>query len=289
MARGGRAHPALLVAATTGIVIASLSVHVAMLQVLKVPYPDPSGIGRWRSAVPWTQAAGLVALAAVIVPAVRTRGLMIRWAVVAALFTAINGVLRNALMGAVVTAGYAAPLAGLVFQLVVFLILSAIAVAGVSATRNLAARIALAIGVGAVWLYVLLRGLGTVLAPVMAWGARHAQPEIYTEPYGANVLIPSYVSFAETVMACIILRYLGRFASSRWDPQGFWRFAAVVLLARGTLAMTLIWGPMIGPSPAAGLLSVSQFFLQDLVMVMLVHGLFRKAPDLFGWTARPGA
>lgn len=258
-----------------GIVVLSLSIHVGMLQGLGVPYPDASEIGRWRTAVPWAQAFGLVALAAVMVPALGHRPFLLRWLAVAALFATLTGLFRTTLMGMIVTTGAAAPLAGLVFPATLFLVLAGIAVAGVSHLRGLTGRIALALAIGALWLHVLLRGLGTLLGPLMAWAARHARPELYTVPYGANVLIPSYVSFAETVLACAVLRWFGRFPARRWDPDGLVRFGAIVLLARGTLAMTLVWGPMIGPTLGAGLLSVSQFFLQDVIMVLLVHALYK--------------
>ena len=46
-------------------VIVSLSIHVVMLQVLWVPYPDASGVGRWGLLYPLAQSLGLVALAGV--------------------------------------------------------------------------------------------------------------------------------------------------------------------------------------------------------------------------------
>lgn len=45
---------------------------------------------------------------------------------------------------------------------------------------------------------------------------------------------------------------------------GVIRYVALVLFVRGTFAMMFGWGPVIG------MLSVSQFFLQDLVMAMLI-------------------
>jgi hypothetical protein len=84
-------------------------------------------------------------------------------------------------------------------------------------------------------------------------------------PYGANVLVPSYLLFAETVMACLVARFVITLRDVAWDRTGLIRYVAIVLLVRGTSAIMFGWGPIIG------WLSVSQFFLQDLVMAVLVH------------------
>jgi hypothetical protein len=44
----------------------------------------------------------------------------------------------------------------------------------------------------------------------------------------------------------------------------------LVLLVRGVWVMMFVWGPIIG------MLSVSQFFFQDLVMVLLIQLAWRR-------------
>ncbi len=103
------------------------------------------------------------------------------------------------------------------------------------------------------------------LAIDLAWSAKHAHAEIYTVPYGPNILVPSYFLFAETVIACFVARCIIRLRHASWDSTGVIRYVGLVLLVRGTWVMMFAWGPIIG------MVSVSQFFLQDLVMAGLVH------------------
>ena len=131
----------LLIAITAAIVGASLSIHVVMLQVLGIPYPDTSKLGIWLRLYPLVQAVGLVGLASVTAPAMRRFPFLVRWLLLTLLFTAMNGGVRNALMAGVVTEGYVAPLAGLIQGLAGNLVLAALALVVVALVRNVALRI----------------------------------------------------------------------------------------------------------------------------------------------------
>jgi len=82
--------------------------------------------------------------------------------------------------------------------------------------------------------------------------------------------VPSYLLFAETVIACVLARYVITLRPAAWDPHGLFRYVGLVLLVRGVWVMMFVWGPIIG------MLSVSQFFFQDLVMVLLIQLAWRR-------------
>jgi hypothetical protein len=265
--------PLTLVAVVAAIVGISLSIHVVMLQVLWVPYPDTSRIGRLGLFYPLAQSLGLVALAAALLPWLRRFHPAARGPIVGLLFATMNGVLRNALMAGFATTDFRGSVGGFVQQGLFDLLLGTLAFAVVLAVRSTAVRLAAAVilaGVGTFWLNPALASL---LGPLLAWSARHVRPDVYVVPYGPIILVPSYLLFAETVIACLLARYVITLRPAAWDPHGLFRYVGLVLLVRGVWVMMFVWGPIIG------MLSVSQFFFQDLVMVLLIQLAWQR----LGW------
>ncbi len=263
--RAARPQLLALAVAVAMIVVVSLSIHVVMLQVLWVPYPYPKGLGRLGMLYPLAQSAGLVALAATALPWLDRFPSAVRGLVVGMLFAAMNGIIRNALMGGFVTTDFGGGLAGFVQEAIVDLILGTLAVALVSSMRSIVARVIAAFALTAISLLVLNPMLVSLLGPIITWSAQHTRSDVYLVPYGPNVLVPSYLLFAETVVACLVARFVITLREAAWDRTGLIRYVGLILLVRGTSAMMFGWGPIIG------MLSVSQFFLQDLTMAVLVH------------------
>lgn len=261
------AHPpfSALAGAVALIVVVSLSIHVVMLQVLWVPYPYPKGLGRLGMLYPLSQSIGLIALAATALPWLRRFPVAIRGPIVGMLFATMNGIVRNALMGGFTTNDFGGGVAGFVHDGLLDLILGTLAVAAVSHLRNIALRLLAALALTAASVFVLNPVLATQLAPIIAWSAQHTRPDVYLVPYGPNVLVPSYLLFGETVVACLLARFVITLRDVAWDRSGLIRYIGLVLLVRGTGVMMFGWGPIIG------MLSVSQFFFQDLAMALLIH------------------
>ncbi len=258
-------HIPALAGAVAIVTIVSLSIHVVMLQVFWVPYPYPTGVGRLGLLYPLAQSIGLVALAATALPWLRRFPVAIRGPVIGVLFATMNGIVRTSLMGGFTTNDFGGGLAGFVEAALLDMVLGTLAVAAVSTFRGTLVRAIAAVALTAVSIIVLNPVLAALLAPLIAWSEGHTRPDVYLVPYGANVLVPSYLLFAETVMACLVARCVITLRDVAWDRTGLIRYVAIVLLVRGTSAIMFGWGPIIG------WLSVSQFFLQDLVMAVLVH------------------
>jgi len=279
--RSARPSLTVLAAAIAGIAIASLSIHVIMLQVLWVPYPDTSGIGRLGLLYPLAQSLGLVALAAAALPWLRRFHPVVRGLIVAALFGTMNGIVRNTLMAGFATTDFRGSLGGFVHQVLLDIIIAFIATGAVSYFRNFGIRIVVAVLMTVLTTLYLNSALGSLLAPLMAWSAQHAHADVYKVPYGANILVPSYLLFAETVTACVVARCIIHFRYASWDAKGGLRYVSLVLLIRGTWVMMFVWGPIIG------MVSVSQFFLQDLAMASLSHLAWQHL--ILAKTERPDA
>ena len=259
-----------LAGAVAVIVVVSLSIHVVMLQVLWVPFPEPKGLGRLGLLYPIAQSLGLVALAAAALPWLSRFHGLARGLIVGMLFATMNGIFRTGLMAGLTTTDFGGGVAGFVQEALHDLILGTLAVMAVSFLRGTAFRFMAAVALAAASLIVLRPMLASLLAPIIAWSARHMHPDVYLVPYGPNILVPSYLLFAETVIACLVARFVITLRAVAWDRTGLIRYVGLILLVRGTGAMMFGWGPIIG------MLSVSQFFFQDLVMALLIHAAWRR-------------
>lgn len=267
VAKPRAAHPNLLalLGAIAVIVVVSLSIHVVMLQVLWVPYPYPKGLGRLGLLYPLAKSIGLIALTAAALPWLSRFHIVARGPIIGLLFATMNGIVRNAIMPGFVTSDFAGAVAGFVQEALLDLILGALAVVAVTIIRNSALRIVTALVLTALSIFTLNPALASLLTPLIAWSETHTHADVYLVPYGTKVLVPSYLLFTETVIACLVARFVVTFRDAMWDQTGLIRYVALVLFVRGTFAMMFGWGPVIG------ILSVSQFFFQDLVMALLIH------------------
>jgi len=267
VAKPRAAHPNLLalLGAIAVIVVVSLSIHVVMLQVLWVPYPYPKGLGRLGLLYPLAKSIGLIALTAAALPWLSRFHIVARGPIIGLLFATMNGIVRNAIMPGFVTSDFAGAVAGFVQEALLDLILGALAVVAVTIIRNSALRIVTALVLTALSIFTLNSALASLLTPLIAWSETHTHADVYLVPYGTKVLVPSYLLFTETVIACLVARFVVTFRDAMWDQTGLIRYVALVLFVRGTFAMMFGWGPVIG------ILSVSHFFFQDLVMALLIH------------------
>lgn len=260
----------VLAGAVAMIVVVSLSIHVVMLQVFWVPYPYPRGLGRLGLLYPLAKSIGLIALAATALQWLSRFHVAARGPIIGILFATMNGIVRNALMPGFATTDFGGAVAGFVQEALLDLILGTLAVAAVAIIRNTALRVVTAVALTALSIFILNPTLVALLTPVTAWSEQHTHADVYLVPYGANVLVPSYLLFAETVIACLVARFIIAFHDATWDQTGLIRYVGLVLLVRGTFAMMFGWGPIIG------MLSVSQFFFQDLVMALLIHVVWAR-------------
>lgn len=263
--------PLLLAAA--GIAVASLSVHVFMLQVLGVPYPDLQGVGASGLVLVAVRMFALFVVVRLAPAAFLALPIAARIGLVALLDTMLAGNIRSALMEGVVTEGLVAPALGLLAQLTTSLILAMILVVSRSLTRRLPVLTVVALATTAFMSLIVAPFISAIEEPF----AHLARPEIHTPPYGVAVLSWSYATFLETVSATLAVAWATSGALSRKPLVAALQFVVLVLALRGTLVMQLLFPWLMQTGFAASALSTSQFFLQDLVMASLTWWIWRPS------------
>ncbi|MET0327661.1 MAG: hypothetical protein ABW163_02710 [Luteimonas sp.] len=252
-------------AAAIGIAIIALSVHVVMLQVLHVPYPDMRGVGTFGLVLLAGRILALFVLCRLAAPWLGTRPVALQLGVVALLDLAIAGDVRASVMQAVVTGSFVHPALTLVVAVAESVLLAVIALTLTHLLRGPLRLVLAALATTALQAFVI----GPATAAIAQPFAHFQQPSLHVQPYGAYVLAWSYASFLETVAAVLVI---ARLASPRLSARrglAFVQFALLVLLLRGTLVMQLLFPLRMQGGVAPAALSTSQFFLQDLVMVVL--------------------
>ena len=260
--------PKLLLGAALTLV-GSLSVHVVMLQVLRVPFPDEQ-VSPWAALL--NAAASFWALLTVYrlaQPKLSRYGFWRRALLMGALYAMLAETVRGALMNAVVTTAWVFSLLGLLPKCCYF------AAAGLLVV-GLAPRLAKG------WHVLLAAGFITAvlqfgLTPLVAWLTHFItaplayldHDEVFHVPYGWHVLVPAYLTYAEPVAACFFL------AALTWDqlapsPAGrLLRYVGLILLLKRVLIRAFLYSFYAQVGWPVAFLRESQFLLEALVLAAL--------------------
>lgn len=237
-----------------------------MLQVLTIPYPDMVGVGRWGLVLVFLRVAALVGVYRLAGSALKARGLLLQVVAVALIDTAIAGNIRSAIMQAVVTESLSFPAITLAVELLGSLGLAAIIVVSQRTTDNNTAVVLSVIAAAA----ALVFGIGPLGRTFVQRYESLEMPEVHKQPYGIDILAWSYPTYLETVLAVLVVAWLILPRLSRRSGVNLLQFCLVILLLRGTLVMQMLFPWLMRGPTATAALSVSQFFLQDLLMGALV-------------------
>lgn len=251
--------------------VCALSVHAVMLQGLGIPVPDMSLLTTWsRYPIQAVAALGLIFLwqsAAERMPG----SLVSRWialSVVAAMLT--EDLVRKPFMeGYCTTAWTFAFVSNL--EPVLSVAVNAALVVGIAPklTSNLR-RVVAALAISALTMFVARPLIAAAMGPLLqAMSNLAPQSEWCTLPYGANVLIPAYLTFAEPVVACFAA------AAFVWDGLSASRgvrliqFTLIIVAIKKQLFTPIIYALVATASPASALLSESQFALEAAALAVL--------------------
>ena len=248
--------------------IAALSVHVIMLQILHIPFPQDHP-PYW----PRLLNNGCMVLAVLVFldlarPALEKRSFLTRWLILFALLAMLRETLRGAVMGAVVTTAWTFSLVQMLPTLLLWLAIALMCTAAAPWLRSLWSKIVAAIVIAAIALW-LSPIIGASFSPLFERLAYLAHPDVYDLPYPWQVMIPAYLTFAEPVIACASIAYLV------WDrlpsPPALRLAAFVVLIAfmDSMVLRTLLFSFYIDAPIGAALLSESQFLLEFLTLATL--------------------
>jgi hypothetical protein len=248
--------------------VLALSVHVVMLQVLHIPFPqdDPPY---------WARLLNIAGMAiAVLVfldlarPALDGRSFVARWLILAALLAMLRETLRAAVMAGVVTTAWTFSLAQMVVPILLWLAIALLCTVAAPRLRSFWSKAlgGIVIAAAALW---LSPAIGMALSPLFEALGPLAHPDVYQLPYPWQVMIPAYLTYAEPVIACAVI------AGLVWDrlptppPLRLASFVALVLVMDTMVLRTFLFS-FFGAGPVvAAMLSESQFMLEVLVLAAL--------------------
>lgn len=247
--------------------VASLSIHVVMLQVFWVPFPEDQ-------APTWAKLLNLTGTtSALIIFQVAARdklgGFLRTVAASGLILLFLKEGIRGAVMNGVVTTGWAFALAGLLIPILLCLgiaLFCAIAARWVTSVTRLVAA-GFVTGLLAFAWQILV---GAITAPVMIALSDLARPDVFQLPYPTEVLIPAYLTFAEPLIGCALI------AALIWDrldgslTSRLLQFTLLVVFLKGVILRTLIFPLYMKPSYFEGMLSQSQFLLEFAALAILV-------------------
>lgn len=248
--------------------IVSLSVHVVMLQVIGVPFPDLSVITPFFIYLAKALATlGLIYLWQAASPSLRPSFLG-RCAALFLFQTMVNeNLIRGPFMQGYCTEAFVFAFVGSLKGNLAAAVSSALIVATAAKLSQPWHKVLAALIITALALYAVTPLIGLVMAPVMASLAQLAhQREWCSLPYGANVLIPAYLTFAEPVLACVLAAVLA------WDrlAPGFYQrlgqFTLLIVMIRYQLLLPFAYALFAKIPALAAFISESQFALEAVAL-----------------------
>lgn len=251
--------------------IGALSVHAIMLQVWGVPFPDLSVV-----PAPFKLLIRMVATLALIVfwqlAAPRVTGSFgKRWGVLFLVAAMLNeSLVRGPFMEGYCTTAWVFAFVGNLQKLASIAVVAALVVAATPRLALMWQKATAAAAIAAFGMYVATPLIGLAMGPVMESIASLApQSEWCTLPYGPNVLIPAYLTFAEPVLACVAAAALiwDRLSASR--ALRFVQFSVLILALKNQLLMPFIYAAFAKGPPMDAFVSESQFALEAIALALL--------------------
>ncbi|MEO5944242.1 MAG: hypothetical protein ABIP30_16145, partial [Ferruginibacter sp.] len=209
------------------------------------------------------------------------KSVVIQTLIVFAIYSMIKeSLIRANIMEGVVTTAWLFPFIKSVPGLLNYLILALIVVLTNRFLNKKWQLLIASILATAFYVSALLPLMASVFSPIIASYSYMAHDEIYQMPYGWQVMIPAYLTFAEPVFAAfLILHFI-------WEKLAVENFYKIVLtgilisLLKGTLLPLFIYTPFMKSDLTAAIISESQFTLEFLALGMLAAffwSWYRKA------------
>ena len=248
----------------------ALSIHVIMLQVLRIPFPEFAGVSVWASLLNTALSVlALIVVCGLAEPQLARLSTVERYITIFLMYAMLREILRGILMNGVVTTAWAynvlAGLPGVIYAFV----LSSLVVFTTSRIREVWLRIFAAAAIAGLMVFAVRPLIGSALTPALKAAARFAHPEVYPFPYGWQVLLPAYVTYVEPVVACMLFAVLTWQGLSRKPVVRLIQFASLVLLLRGMLLPTFVYSFYSKARLGSAMLSQSQFLFETFTLAIM--------------------
>jgi len=250
--------------------ILSLSVHVSMLQVFRIPFPDFEGVGLWARLCNTALAIfALIVACGAAQPRLGRFSKSAQCIIIFLLYAMLKESLRGILMNGVVTTAWGFDVVAALPGLAYAFVLSSLVVFLTPALRSLWTRVGGAAVLTGITTFAIRPALGILFAPALKAVAHLDHPEVYAFPYGWQVLIPAYMTYAEPVIACMCFAFLVWGLLSAKIGVRILEFCFLILSIRGMLLPTFLYSFYSKLKLPMAMLSESQFLLETLALAAL--------------------
>jgi hypothetical protein len=248
-----------------------LSVHVLMLQRLHVPFPELSVISPpFKFAIRVMATLGLIFFWQLSCRKLPRS--FVKQAAALFLFSAMltENLFRGPFMDAYCTTAWTFMFVANIPKLLMMALAAAMIAAAAPRLPLVSRKVAGALVITALSEFVVGPLIGKAMGPVMAAIAHLApQSEWCTLPYGANVLIPAYLTFLEPVLACFGGAALIWDQLSRSRGMRFVQFTLLILLIKNQLITPFVYAMLAKMPFLIALASDGQFALEAAALALL--------------------
>jgi hypothetical protein len=260
--------------------VLALSTHVVMQDVLHIPYPHFRS--KTDAAYFFDYSAKVLAilyLYRLVHDKFSHLSLSVKCLLLFVLISMLDeSLIRMPLMNGIVTSAWVFSLTLGLPILVAYLLLSCLIVIFAPRLPRVWQQV-----LGALLIAALLHFLITPVTSkyVNMLLAQLPRPEnIISPPYGLNVLVPAYLTFAEPVVACFILARMVWSKLSLASVKGLSLFVLLIMSIRGVLFAPFICIFYANVPPLTAMLSVGQFSLEALVLALMTVITLRYSATL---------
>ena len=250
--------------------VLSLSVHIVMLQGLNIAFPDFTVI-----TAPYKFLTRVVSVLGLIffweLADQKVRGTIAKkWV----LLFIVDAMLTESLFRGAFMNGYCSNSIGFMLinnipKLLAIAVMCGLIVFSAPRLNKFFLKLVAAIAIAAIFMFVASPLITAAWAPV-ANSMAHLAPtgEWCKLPYGPEVLIPSYISFIEPVMACLIMAILtwDQLSPKRWLK--YLLFTLMILAVKNQLLMPVFYAILGKDNFIINLVSQGQFTLEAIILAI---------------------
>jgi hypothetical protein len=251
-------------------VIVALSVHVVMLQVLGIGFPEDAETAMWAKFL--NNAGSVVAVSFFYSLAHETlarRNVVMRCLIVFLLYTMLKESFRGLIMAGYVTTAWTYATVDSLPGLLLDLLISCMIVVVTPWLRGSVTKIIGGSLVACVAIFGARPLIGATFGPLKQSISYLNHDDVYQVPYGLAVLVPAYITFIEPALSCMIIVALVWNRLSAKPLLRLVQFVVLIMFMRGMVFRTFIFSFYIKSSLGAAMLSESQFALETLALAVL--------------------
>jgi hypothetical protein len=251
--------------------VLALSAHVVMQEVFLVPYPKfypKTGLVYFFEYS--CRVLAIIYLYRLIRGKFANLSVPMRCLLLFVLIAMLDEkLIRMPLMSGIATSAWTLSLINSLPNLIAYLLLACLVVIFSPRLRLVWQQILGALLIAALLNFLIVPVISQHVDSLLAQLPQPRPEDIISPPYGLNVLVPAYLSFAEPVVACFILAGIVSRKLSFASVKGLSLFVLLIMSMRGVLLAPFIYIFYAHLPPLTAMLSVGQFSLEALVLALM--------------------